>query len=216
MMKDSVLEVAELTIYVLARPLRFLFSFKAKFWFTWYRNRFHTYSNCHRFLNFGKKSYIASSSTILNPQFISIGSGVSISDRSVVTAWGGYLDKSYQPNLTIEDGVSIGSDCHITVIDNIVIGEGTLLGKYITISDNAHGDSELVTLKIKPSDRELHSTGGVFIGSNVWIGDKATILPNVTIGDGAIIGANAVVTKDVPAYCVAAGNPAKIIKVLQL
>lgn len=52
----------------------------------------------------------------------------------------------------------------------------------------------------------------MIIGNNVWIGDKATILPNVSIGNGAIIAANSVVTKDVPEYCIVAGNPAKIIK----
>lgn len=46
----------------------------------------------------------------------------------------------------------------------------------------------------------------------MWIGDKATILPGVTIGDGAVIAANAVVTKDVPPHCVAGGNPARILK----
>ena len=46
----------------------------------------------------------------------------------------------------------------------------------------------------------------------MWIGDKATILPNVTIGTGAVIAANAVVTKDVPPYSVVGGNPARILK----
>ena len=50
------------------------------------------------------------------------------------------------------------------------------------------------------------------IGDNVWIGDKVTILPGVHIGDGAVIGANAVVVKDVRPYTVVGGNPAKIIK----
>ena len=63
-----------------------------------------------------------------------------------------------------------------------------------------------------PLKRPIVSKGPVRIGDNVWIGDKATILPNVSIGNGAIIAANAVVTKDVPPYSVAAGNPAKIIK----
>ena len=49
------------------------------------------------------------------------------------------------------------------------------------------------------------------IGKNVWIGDKATILPGVVVGDGAIIGANAVVTKNVPANSVVVGNPARVV-----
>ena len=60
--------------------------------------------------------------------------------------------------------------------------------------------------------RLVVSKGSVIIGNNVWIGDKATILPNVTIADGAVIAANSVVTKDVPAYSVVAGNPAKVVK----
>lgn len=68
---------------------------------------------------------------------------------------------------------------------------------------------------LPPLFRPLFSKGPVIIGKNVWIGDKATILPGVTIGDGSIIGANSVVTKDVPAYSVVAGNPAKIIKTIK-
>ena len=60
------------------------------------------------------------------------------------------------------------------------------------------------------SDKEAY--GEVKIGNNVWIGARAAILKGVTIGDGAVIGAGAVVTKDVPPRCLAAGNPAKIIK----
>ena len=56
------------------------------------------------------------------------------------------------------------------------------------------------------------SKGPITIGKNVWIGDKATILPGVTIGDGAVIAANAVVTKNVSAYNIVGGNPARIIK----
>ena len=52
----------------------------------------------------------------------------------------------------------------------------------------------------------------ITIGENVWIGCRALILKGVTIGDGAVVAAGAVVTKDVPANCVVAGNPAKIIK----
>lgn len=56
------------------------------------------------------------------------------------------------------------------------------------------------------------SKGGVHIGKNVWIGDKATILPGVSIGEGTVVAANAVVTKDVPPFCVVGGNPARVIR----
>ena len=114
--------------------------------------------------------------------------------------------------------ITIGSNCyfgaynHITATNNIEIGNHVLTGKFVTITDNSHGDTAFHTLQTPPINRPLYSKGPVKIGNNVWIGDKATILPNVTIGDGAVIAANAVVTNDVPAYSVAAGNPAKIVK----
>ena len=65
---------------------------------------------------------------------------------------------------------------------------------------------------MRPQKRELSSKGIIKIGDNVWIGDKATILSNVSIGDGSIVAANSVVTKNVPPYSVVAGNPARVIK----
>ena len=82
----------------------------------------------------------------------------------------------------------------------------------MTITDNSHGETDYDTLLQPPLMRLVTSKGPVIIGKDVWIGDKATILPGVTIGEGAVIAANSVVTKDVPAYSVVAGNPAKVIK----
>ena len=64
---------------------------------------------------------------------------------------------------------------------------------------------------MKPDNRPLYSKGQIKIGDNVWIGEKAAIMGGVSIGDGAVIGANTVVTHDVPAYSIAVGCPAKII-----
>lgn len=82
----------------------------------------------------------------------------------------------------------------------------------MTITDNSHGETDYSSLNLPPGKRPITSKGPVVIGNNVWIGDKATILPGVTIGDGSVIAANAVVTKDVPAFSVVAGNPAHVIR----
>ena len=65
---------------------------------------------------------------------------------------------------------------------------------------------------IAPHKSELPNKGDTVIGNDVWIGQNVTIMPGVHIGDGAIIGANATVASDVPAYSIAVGNPARVIK----
>lgn len=125
--------------------------------------------------------------------------------------WGGVF---FNPVIIIGDNVSIESDCHISAINRVKIGNNVLLGSFVYISDHSHGLISGEELATAPIDRPLYSKGAVEIGDNVWIGEKVCILPNVKIGDGAIIGAGSVVTKDIPDRAVAAGNPAKVIKYL--
>jgi len=66
--------------------------------------------------------------------------------------------------------------------------------------------------KATPALADLPLKGDTVVGNDVWIGQNVTIMPGIHIGDGAIIGANSVVTKDVPAYHIAGGNPCKILK----
>lgn len=77
----------------------------------------------------------------------------------------------------------------------IIIGDGFVSGKWVTITVNAHGLTGLMTLQLPVSSRSIVSKGPVIIGKNVWVGDKVTILPGVSVGDGAVIAANSVVTK---------------------
>ena len=168
------------------------------------------------FKHLGKKSSFQSVSLLKGPQYISIGNNCFFEQFLYLSAWDTFHSMEHTQHLS--PSITIGSNCHfgafnhITAINCIEIGNNLLTGKFVTITDNSHGDTKIETLNIAPLSRPLYSKGPVKIGSNVWIGDKATILPNVTIGDGAVIAANAVVTKDVPAYSIVAGNPAKIIK----
>jgi acetyltransferase-like isoleucine patch superfamily enzyme len=94
--------------------------------------------------------------------------------------------------------------CSIAAHERISIGRNCLIGPYVNIIDNQY-HSLLDRMTRPPSSP-------VVIGDNVWIGTRAIILPGVTIGDHAVIGAGAVVTHDVPARSVAAGNPARVLR----
>lgn len=142
-------------------------------------------------------------------KYTGIGAKTKFGDGIYLTAWKKLIA---DPELQIGEGCEFGAYNHITCVNKIIIGDNCLTGKWVTITDNSHGSSDFKDLKLSPMDRPVISKGPVIIGNNVWIGDKATILPNVKIGDGVIIGANSVVTKDIPSYCIVGGNPAIILK----
>lgn len=180
-----------------------------------FSNKLHVFYNNwikHEFSAIGKGVYIERLHMLKGAEHIYIGNEVLILEGTILTAWDNYLGKKFTPKIVIEDNVIINPYAHITACNYIRISKGCLLGKNVTITDNSHGHITEDEIHMPPLKRPLYSKGPVIIGKNVWIGDKATILPNVTIGDGAIIGANAVVTKDVPPFCVVGGNPAKVLK----
>lgn len=147
-------------------------------------------------------------------KYISCGKGVFLGPNGILSAWDYFQGMRFTPQIKIGNNVTIGTGFHISAVSKISIGDGVLTGKYITIVDNGHGFPTLDDMKIPPIKRQLRLYDSVSIGKNVWIGDKVTIIGNIKIGEGAIIGSNSVVTKDIPPYSVAAGVPAKIIKQL--
>lgn len=149
-------------------------------------------------------------------KYISLGNGVNLKKRTRIEAWNKYGNCIFYPQIIIGDNVSIGNDCHIGCIDKIIIGDNVLMGSKIYISDHSHGRNSIDELSIPPVNRNLYSKGPVIIKDNVWIGENVVILPNVIIGCNSVIGANSVVTKDIPENCVAGGNPAKIIKFINI
>lgn len=108
--------------------------------------------------------------------------------------------------LCLEDAVFISQHC--TVSGSVHIGRGTLIGGFVTIIDSNH--------RFDDTERPIREQGGssapIDIGQDVWIGSNAVILPGVRIGDHAVIAANATVTRDIPAWVVAAGTPARPLR----
>lgn len=168
---------------------------------------------CSKLAKTGKRIGFGSVKYLIGGKYITIDDDSCFGYDLYMTAWN--ID-GHKPEIRIGKNCSFGSWNHISASNSIIIGDGLLTGKWVTIVDNAHGGTGMSDLEVRPWLRPIVSKGPVIIGNNVWIGDKATILPGVTIGNGSVIAANAVVTKDVPAFCIAGGNPARIIKQYQV
>lgn len=127
-----------------------------------------------------------------------------------------YRGQTFSPSIVIGNNVSISHWCHIASTHRVEIGDGALIGSKVLITDHYHGQYGVGVpeTNLPPAQRPLDEDKIVVIGKNVWLGDGVVILPGVTIGDGCVIGANSVVTRDVPPATIAAGVPAVPLKTL--
>lgn len=158
-------------------------------------------------------SFMRPVSLVVGADRFSIGEGTIFGKHSVLTAWTEYEGETYAPEVKIGKDCNFGDFFNLTSIDGITIGDGVLTGRWVTVTDNSHGTSEEIVEGKRPAARKLSSKGPVVIEDNVWIGDKATILPGVVIGRNSIVGANSLVTKSVPPNSVVGGNPARILHI---
>lgn len=110
-------------------------------------------------------------------------------------------------SLSIGDRSGVGINCQLQ--GEVTIGSNVMMGPEVYIYTRNHAHDRVDIPMIEQGYEEERP---VIIEDDVWIGSRVTILPGVTVGRGAVIGASAVVTKDVPAYAVVGGNPAKVLK----
>jgi len=166
-----------------------------------------------KFRHLGKNSVIMPVLNSANERYISIGDNVDIGAFcriTVSTEFGGHKVKSEnKTRIKIGDNVSIGNNSFISANNNIEIGNHVIMSAYVFITDHDHGFADM---EKSINEQPLSEGGSVKIGDNVFLGVKSSVLKNVTIGERSVVAANAVVTKDVPAFSVVAGNPARIIK----
>ncbi len=175
------------------------------------RTSFRTTRLQRRFSHLGKGSTLGKDMVILNPQDISVGHHTNFQRGCAIESWHLPYMKQYG-NMFVGDDCNFGEYTHITTINRVEIGNGVLTGRFVLITDNSHGKEDYSDFDLAPGKREVTSKGPTIIEDNVWLGDKVAVLSGVRVGKGAVIAANAVVTKDIPPYTIAAGVPARVIK----
>lgn len=158
-----------------------------------------------RILN--RKAYIETSVISCdNPNQIRIGEGSSIRKGTVVAV----ASKKVESFITVGSNTYIGENNNLRAADGIIeIGNGCLISQGITIVTSNHDIKKSLPIS---QQSWVSKKGKITISDDVWIGANAVILPDVTIGKGAVVAAGSVVTKDIPEYSIVAGIPAKIIK----
>lgn len=206
-MKQIIQYFGQCCSYILSLSLSKTAINVSKYFYTGLRKRF--------FKEWGENSVIKfCAQQLIGLEYVTVGSNCTLGKNIQITAWSRFNGQMFSPTIKIGNGCVIGSNAHITAINKIIIGNKVLTGSNILITDNAHGNGTIEEKDLVPMKRPLTSKGAVVIEDNVWLGDNVCVLPDVTIGKGSIIGANAVVTHSIPPYSVAAGTPARIIKTI--
>jgi len=159
-----------------------------------------------RCVSIGKRLQMEALPGITGPVKVYIGDDVRLSGVSSIS--GGRIFA--EPQFRVGNRSFIGSGCMFSVAKSITIGDDVLIAGGCSVSDySAHPldpEKRIAGMQVDPED-----VRPVRIENKAWLGRGATILPGVTIGEGAVVGAAAVVTKDVPPGCICVGNPGKLL-----
>jgi carbonic anhydrase/acetyltransferase-like protein (isoleucine patch superfamily) len=133
---------------------------------------------------------------------------IAVGDDVFVGA-GSWLQTLGDGELEIGSGTSIAGNCVLSAATTVRLGEKVLLARNVYISDHIHAYRDPGRAVL---EQGLDRVEGVNIGDGAWLGQNVVVCPGVRIGQGAVIGANAVVVDDIPAFSLAVGAPAKVVR----
>jgi acetyltransferase-like isoleucine patch superfamily enzyme len=163
-----------------------------------------------RFGSFGRHSYIRPPMTVVgSPDRIQIGDNVSFGSHATLSAVSELHGRSYDPLIAIGDSCSFGEQLFISCCGAIEIGREVMSSARVVLTDNYHGYEDP---SVPPIYQPLSEPQPVRVGDGVFLGVGCVVLPGVTLGERAYVGANSVVTRDVPAWTLVAGNPARPLR----
>lgn len=156
------------------------------------------------FAGFGRRVRVVWPLRIVGSRFVRLGEGVTLQYGAYIAV----LRTEREPLLEIGNGTQVGNHAHIICTQRIEIGARVLIADHVYIADNRH---EYEDIGRAVMDQPLRQLKSVTIGAGSWIGENVCIL-GCRIGRNCVIGANSVVTRDIPDYCVAFGCPAVPVK----
>lgn len=156
----------------------------------------------------GKKTWMMKPLRIIGGNEVKVGNSVTILPNLRLETWKKEPAQN-EPCVIIGHGTNIEQNVHITAARHIRIGNDVSICGGVTITDIIHPYEDISI----PPERQMIENRDVNIGDECFIGMNSVIMPGVTLGRHCVIGANSVVTHDIPGFSVAAGVPAKIIKV---
>ena len=157
------------------------------------------------FHSFGARSVIQPPARLAGERRIAVGSDVFIGRGSWLQALGDRTGVAIE----IGDGTRIVGSCTISAVRSVRLGEEVLVAGGVYIADHSHA---FAVRRAPVLEQGITAIAPVEIGDGAWLGQNVVVCPGVSVGRGAVIGANSVVKDDVPAFAVAAGAPARVVR----
>ena len=163
----------------------------------------------HGFGALGEASFVRPPYTITSARRIFIGDRTVIGPNALLSVVSEHLGERYDPSLRIGDDTSVGQNFVVSCLRDVSIGSRVLISSNVFVGDSMHRYDDPARAVI---EQPMRDCGSARVGDGAFIGIGAIIMPGISVGCHAVVGAGAIVTEDVPDHCVVAGNPARIIK----